>query len=79
MQTELFKVGDTVLYSRQFLRAVGMMTGDAPFARGRIIRLEPISKGLDFALVEWPRGCPFPPKVLTSNLVRADKVHLERV
>lgn len=77
--TELFKVGDMVLYSRQFLRATGQLAGDTAFARGRIIRLEPISKGLDFALVEWPRSVPFPPKVLTSNLVRADRLHLERV
>ena len=76
---QLFKLGDVVLYSRQFLRATGQLASDTPFARGRIIRLEPVSKGLDFALVEWPPGCVFPPKVLTSNLVRADLLHLERV
>jgi hypothetical protein len=73
----MFKIGDTVLYSRSFLRATGQLMEQGH--KGRIIRLEPISKGLDFALVEWPRGCPFPPKVLTSNLVRADKLHFERV
>lgn len=76
---QLFKLGDVVLYSRQFLRATGWLAGDKPFAHGRIIRLEPISAGLDFALVQWPPGCVFPPKVLTSNLVRADRLHLERV
>ena len=76
---QLFKVGDTVHYARAFLRATGQLAGDAPFVRGRIIRLEPISKGLDFALVEWQPGAVFPPKVLTSNLVRADRLHLERV
>ncbi len=75
----MFKIGDSVLYSRTFLRATGQLAGDAPFARGRIISLEPISRGIDFALVEWPAGCGFPPKVLTTNLVRADRLHMERV
>lgn len=64
----MLKVGDTVLYSRQFLRATGQLMAQGH--RGRIIRLEPISAGIDFALVEWPRGCAFPPKVLTTNLER---------
>lgn len=76
---QLFKLGDVVLYSRQFLRATGQLAGDAPSARGRVIRLEPISKGLDVALIEWPPGSDLPSKVLTSNLVRADRLHLERV
>ncbi len=64
----MFKIGDSVLYSRTFLRATGQLMQQEH--KGRIISLEPISRGIDFALVEWPAGCGFPPKVLTTNLER---------
>ena len=72
----LFKIGDRVQYARQWLRATGNLAGDIPFAKGRIIALDPISKGLDIALIEWNRPS-LPAKVLTSNLVRLDRVQFE--
>lgn len=74
----LFRVGDTVAYKREFLRATGQLTGPVPFARGRIISLSPVSKALDVATVEWSTP-DIPARILTSNLVRADRLHLERV
>jgi hypothetical protein len=74
----LFKLGDTVAYRREFLRSAGFFSGPVPFARGRIIALAPVFEDRAIATVDW--GNPeIPAKVLTSNLVRADRIHLERV
>jgi len=73
----LFKIGDVVAYRREWLRATGHLSGPIPFARGRVISLSPVSAALDIATIDW--GQPdIPAKVLTSNLVRADRIHLER-
>lgn len=76
--TQIFKIGDRVQYARQWLRSTGQLTGDIPHAKGRIIGLSPVSAGLDIATIEW--NTPgLSAKVLTSNLVREDREHLERV
>ena len=64
----LFRIGDRVQYAREFLRATGQLAGDVPHATDRVISLQPISKALDLAIVEWDRP-DVPAKVLTSNLV----------
>lgn len=74
----LFKIGDVVTYRREFLRATGQLSGPVPFARGRIISLSPVSKALDIATIDWSTP-DIPARVLTSNLVRTDRLHLERV
>lgn len=76
--TQLFKIGDRVQYTRQWLRSTGQLAGDIPHATGRIIGLAPVSNGLDIATIEWNRP-GLSTKVLTSNLTRADRIHLERV
>jgi hypothetical protein len=78
VMTIQLKVGDTVAYRREFLRSAGFFTGPIPFARGRIIALAPVFEDRAIATVDW--GNPeIPAKVLTSNLVRADRIHWERV
>ena len=72
----LFRIGDTVAYKREFLRATGQLSGPVPFARGRIISLAPVSNALDIATIDWSEP-DIPARVLTSNLIRADRLHLE--
>ena len=72
----IFKLGDVVTYKREFLRAAGLLTGPVPFARGRIISLSPVSNALDVATIDWSEP-DIPARVLTSNLIRADRLHLE--
>jgi hypothetical protein len=74
----IFKTGDRVQYTRQWLRSTGQLAGDIPHAKGRIISLSPVSNGLDIATIEWDRP-NIPAKVLTSNLVRMDRIQFERV
>ena len=74
----IFKLGDVVTYCREFLRATGQLSGPIPFARGRIISLAPVSNALDIATIDWSEP-DIPARVLTSNLIRADRLHLERV
>lgn len=64
----LFRIGDRVQFAREFLRATGQLAGDVPHASGRVVSLQPISKALDLAVVEWGRP-GVPAKVLTSNLI----------
>jgi hypothetical protein len=72
----IFKLGDVVTYRREFLRATGQLSGPIPFARGRIISLAPVSNALDVATIDWSEP-DIPARVLTSNLIRADRLHLE--
>jgi hypothetical protein len=72
----IFKLGDVVTYRREFLRATGQLSGPVPFARGRIISLAPVSNALDVATIDWNEP-DIPARVLTSNLIRADRLHLE--
>jgi hypothetical protein len=72
------KPGDIVKYSRNWLRSAGIFTGEIPFASGRIVAIEPLGKCTDsnIATIEWSiEGLPA--RVLTANLIRADKLHLE--
>jgi len=71
------KVGDNVKYSREWLRNTGIFTGEICFASGRIIALEPLGKTNTLAVIDW-KNPNIPDRVLTSNLVRADKLHIER-
>ena len=77
LMTIQLKVGDTVAYRREFLRSAGFFSGPIPFARGRIIALAPVFEDRAVATIDWGRP-DIPAKVLTSNLVRADRIHLER-
>ena len=69
-------IGDRVAFSRQFLKSTGQCTGWAPFARGTVSALAPLG-GIALAVIEWDGGQGS--KVLVSNLVRQDRIHLEAV
>lgn len=72
MVNGLFRIGDKVQFARTFLRATGQLAGDVPHATGRVVSLQPISKALDLAVIEWDRP-GVPAKVLTSNLIHKGK------
>lgn len=73
----VFSVGNRVMYSRQWLRSVGIFSGPVPFAVGKIIGIDTLGKsGPQIAQIRWADP-DMPQRVLTSNLVRADRLHLE--
>ena len=69
-----YAIGDRVAYSRAFLQSTVQHTGAAPFRRGRIVALNPLSS-VTLAEVMWADGMIG--NVNVANLVRADRLHLE--
>lgn len=70
--------GDVVMYARAWLRSTGQLTGDVPFRRGRVVRVEGwLGKPAALATVQWD-GARYESRALVCNLVRADRLHLER-
>lgn len=65
-----FKIDDTVMFSRGFLRSTGQFTGPAPFAKGKIEGLEELRPGLFIVAVNW--GNDEKTRVLSSNLICAN-------
>jgi hypothetical protein len=70
------KAGDKVKYARDFCRSIGAYTGDIPFARGTVQRIERWDSGLEVAVVRWDQvdtGAAIElegtSKVNTANLV----------
>ncbi len=62
------KTGDTVAYSANFLRSIGVYTGPIPQARGVIVEIE--SHGtLQLARIDWGAH-DMPERVLLSNLAK---------
>ena len=85
MKTANFKVGERVAYSRNFLRSIGVYTGQMPFARGTIDELSVLSGSTMIAHVVWddmraetPNGS-LPSRINVANLVRAKNIHKEPV
>ncbi|WP_316172953.1 hypothetical protein [Bradyrhizobium sp. SZCCHNRI2049] len=70
-------IGTRVAFSREFLRNTGQFTGWAPFARGVVHSLLPLSDDRFVATVSWDDGSAS--GVLNVNLVREDRLHLEPV
>ncbi len=67
-RTAAIAAGDTVAYSRTWLQSTGQLTGDTPFARGRVKSL--ISLGsLVLAEIEWDTP-DLPERVNVKNLSR---------
>ena len=60
------KVGDRVGYSKSFLRSNGQYTGNIPFAKGTVERLEKVTEDFILAHVDWNEECPI--KVNVKNL-----------
>lgn len=61
------EVGDTVKYSRTFLRSTGQYTGDIPFAVGTVTGLVPLGDNV-LAEIDW-KNENIPKRVLTQNLI----------
>jgi hypothetical protein len=51
-RTSPINVGDRVAYSRSFLQSIGALTGDMPFARGVVEKIEEFGT-LRLATVKW--------------------------
>lgn len=65
-------VGDRVKYRREWLRSVGCVTGDMPFARGAITALQVVGT-IVLATIAWDGNDPvvIPTKANVNNLTFA--------
>lgn len=70
------KIGDDVMYAREWLRNTGQFSGAVPFRCGKIKALQYLGDRI-LAYVHWDDGVTG--NVLTVNLVRRDRRHLEPV
>jgi hypothetical protein len=64
---KLFKIDDSVMFSREFLRSTGQFTGPVPFAKGRVVSVEQLNPKLFIVAVNW--GNDVVNRVLSSNLI----------
>jgi hypothetical protein len=64
---KLFKIDDSVMFSREFLRSTGQFTGPVPFAKGRVVSVEQLNPKLFIVAVNW--GDNVKSRVLSSNLI----------
>lgn len=69
---EQVKIGDRVMYSREWLRSTAQYTGEVPFRRGTVTKLNPFG----LATVAWD-DIKGERNVLAVNLVRADRLAFE--
>ena len=70
------KVGDMVAYSKPFLRSISCLTGDLPFARGKVTALIPLGTEVTLAEIDW--GNPdIPNRVNVKNLVEVSRIAFE--
>jgi hypothetical protein len=67
-RTSPVKVGDKVMYSRQWLRSTGQHTGEICFAKGTVKELKAIGE-VTLAVIDWG-GADLPEKVNVMNLAR---------
>lgn len=73
-------IGTRVAFSRAFCRNTGQITGWTPFARGIVIALDNPPRGCPaVATVAWDNHDSESMRILVTNLVRADRMHLELV
>jgi hypothetical protein len=72
-RTQPIKVGDTVAYSRQFLRSIACHTGDMPRAKGKVTALVPVGKEVTLAEIDWDLP-DLPGRVNVKNLCRASSI-----
>ncbi len=69
------QVGDRVMYSRRFLRSIGVYSGDMPFAEATVTRVAQLSLTLRIVTAESSDGQIM--KALDSNLIRATDAAME--
>ena len=74
-RTRPVQVGDTVGYSKAFLQSTGQYTGDAPFARGKVLALQPLGQDTILAEIEWDKP-DLPARVNVRNLTTARGIAL---
>lgn len=63
------KIGDRVKYSHEWLKSVGELTGDIPFARGVVESVEDFGDSFTLAVIDWGND-EIPPRVNVKNLVK---------
>jgi hypothetical protein len=70
-------IEDRVAFSRRYLRAIGAVTGWAPFARGVVTQVTKLSRSSAPPIVSilWDDGSAS--SALATNLVREDRLHAE--
>jgi hypothetical protein len=68
-RSQPIQVGDRVAYSAAFLRSIGAIAGDMPFARGTVTGLETIGADTVLAVIDW-RDEEMPERVNVKNLSR---------
>jgi hypothetical protein len=66
-RTSPIQPGERVAYSRTFLQSIGALTGDMPFSRGVVEKIEEFGT-LRLATVKWD-GEETPMRVAAANLV----------
>lgn len=64
------QIGDTVKYSREWLRNTGQITGDVPFMQGEVVALQTLSPQTTIATVEFNRLAAHGPKAIFSPIQR---------
>ena len=74
-RSQPIQVGDIVGYSQAFLQSTGQYTGDAPFARGKVIGLHPLGTETILAEIEWDKP-DLPCRVNVKNLSTARQITL---
>jgi len=72
----MIEVGTRVAYSREWLRSVGMVTGDIPFARGIVRKINGRIASVDWVNKEGRLTSQS--SCLINNLIAVDRLHLER-
>lgn len=64
------QIGDTVKYSRDFLRSTGQITGDVPFMQGEVVVLQTLSPQTTLATVEFNKLAAHGPNATISPVQR---------
>lgn len=74
-RTQKIKVGDSVGYSKQFLRSIGQLTGHMPSARGTVVALHSLGSETLLAEINWNCG-DLPSRVNVKNLSTVRQIQL---
>ena len=76
--TSKFQIGDRVAYKAAFLRSIMDYSHASASRRGTVVALTSVSKDLDLVDIEgWNGRGERNGRVLSSDLILADRIHLE--
>lgn len=70
-----FAIGDRVAMSARFLRSISDFRASTANRRGKVQAISHIAKDRSLVTIWWDDG--FISKALNTNLVHADRIHLE--